>query len=70
MIAPPPIGGRSDHRDGGSMGDEEEEVPMGDEELDMIRMERKQINEDVFVLPFLLPKQKKKSKNRKNKKQK
>ena len=58
MVAPPPSVS-SDHQDGGSMG-KEEEVPMGDEELDVIRMERKQINEDVLVLvlPLLLPKQK------------
>jgi len=38
-------GGSSDCRDGGSTGEEEEEeLPKGDEEVDVIRMEKKQIN--------------------------
>mmetsp|Transcript_61490 Transcript_61490/g.68816 ORF Transcript_61490/g.68816 Transcript_61490/m.68816 type:complete len:80 (+) Transcript_61490:51-290(+) len=37
-------GGSSDRRDGGSTGEvEEEEIPMGDEEVDVIGMERKQM---------------------------
>ena len=34
-------GDSSDCRDGGSTGEEEEEVPMGEEEVDVIGMERK-----------------------------
>ena len=35
---------------GGSMGEEEEEVPMEDKEVDAIRMEIKQMIVDVLVL--------------------
>jgi len=45
MVAPP-LGGSSDHRDGGSTGDEEEEeVPMGEEEVDVIGTERKKADD-------------------------
>jgi len=47
---------------------EEEEVPVGDDEVDVIGMERKQMTMDVLVFP-LLPKPKKMKKNKKNKKQ-
>ena len=44
-------------QDGGSKGEEEGEVPMGDKEVDVIGgMERKQMIEDVLVLPLLSPK--------------
>jgi len=52
-----PLGGSSHRQDGGSTGEEteEEEVPVGEKEMDVIGLERKQMIVDVLVLP-LLPK--------------
>jgi len=58
MVLIPPCGS-SDRGDGGSTGKEEkkeEKIPVGDKEVNVIGMERKQMIVDVLVLPLLSPK--------------
>ena len=50
MVITPPGGSRGGGR-GGGRGEEEDEVSVGDKEVDVIGMERKQMIVDVLVLP-------------------